>query len=156
MRFKPIPEVPAALDRIGTIRRAVPQAREPAVDCCKQVVAEADWIRDRDDAADWLVFLRALGLVEEIDGAYVRTDEELERAALADRFLDRVADAEAVIGVLEESPRSIGWVRDAVTRSSGSRSPSGRGITRERVRRVLGWAVVFDLAVRSDDGYRRR
>lgn len=145
MRFKPVPEPPESLDEVEAARRAVPPEPDPDADCCALVRAELDLPR-RDQAADWLTFMRALGLVEERSEVYVRTDEDTDREQVADVFRQRVYGAREVLDVLESAePLDIDAIVNRV---------QVRGIDRQHVERLVGWAVLLGLAGREDDRYR--
>jgi hypothetical protein len=155
MQFKPVPEEPEEFTEVETVWQALPREVGPDIDCCECLLSSVDWIDARDEAADWLVFLRALGVVEVVDQGYVRTDTELHRAVLAERFLDSVLAAEAVVDALGAEPLSAECVRRRVQESDDHRFTSGETVLQERVQRLLRWAVLFDLARRSVDGYAR-
>ena len=145
MRFKPVPEPPESLDEVEAARRAVPPEPDPDADCCALVRAELDLPR-RDQAADWLTFMRALGLVEERSEVYVRTDEDTDREQVADVFRQRVYGAREVLDVLESAePLDIDAIVNRV---------QVRGIDRQHVERLVRWAVLLGLAGREDDWYR--
>ncbi|ELY95223.1 hypothetical protein C483_01199 [Natrialba hulunbeirensis JCM 10989] len=156
LTFKPIPEPPHdsedALESIATVRATLPATEAEAADtpdCCVRVLDRTDGvdgaqIQERDDAATWLTFLRALELA--VDGAegYRRTEQELELAAIQTAFRERVHGAQTVLDVLgaADGPLSAATVTERV--DAASRRP----VQRERVGRVLEWAVLLELAER--------
>ncbi|WP_081661670.1 hypothetical protein [Halopiger djelfimassiliensis] len=159
MQFKPVPDPPADLDALADVRRAVPPATDAGpesdgdVDCCARVVRRTD-VRDRDEAGTWLTFLRALELATEEPSGFVRTRGDLEPGRLRTAFRNRVYGASAVLETLEaaDGPLSAADVVDRVRRGD-SAGRSGTGDP-ERTERLLEWAVLFDLAERTTDGYR--
>ena len=145
MRFKPVPEPPESLAELESARKSVPPEPDPDADCCALVREELDLPR-RDQAADWLTFMRALGLVEERAGVYVRTGRNADREQVAEAFRERVYGAQEVLDVLESAePLEADAIADRVR---------VRGIDPQHVERVLGWAVLLGLAEREGDRYR--
>ena len=146
MRFKPVPEPPASLAELDAVRKAVPSEPDPDADCCGLVRAELG-LDERSQAADWLTFLRALGLVEERSGVYVRTGGDVNRERLAEAFRVYVYGAREVLDVLESEGEPLD-TDEAVTRIKMRR------IDRQHVERVLEWAVLLGLAERENARHR--
>lgn len=159
MEFKPVPEPPERFETLETVRSAVPRVPQPEDDCCLRVQSRIEAVPDRDDASDWLTFLRALGLVDEYDRGYARTGDDPEREQLAERFLDRIVLAETVYEALGDQPATaeavFERVRDSVPEWERRRTDDWEAVWRDRVRRLLDWAVLFALATRADGGYQR-
>lgn len=166
MRFKPVPEPPSDLEAVAAILEAVPATAGAVDDCCAHLVAETR-LEGRREAETWLVFLRALELVSAESAGYRRSrsespsgdeppfDIETDRARLRRAFRERVHGADAVLEALEraDGPTSAADVRDEIPASErGSRSDRVEPEPIERVRRLLEWAVVLDLAERTADG----
>ncbi|RQH00470.1 hypothetical protein [Natrarchaeobius oligotrophus] len=161
MRFKPIPAPPDDLETVADVRAATPspaESRRAEIDCCARLIDETG-IESRDDAGDWLTFLRALGLVSAGPDGYARTDEDVAPSAMRARFRDRVYGAGDALAVLEASdgPISAPEVADRVNDRStgsgsnrGSRSDAARPADPERTERLLEWAVLLGLAVRTE------
>lgn len=160
MEFKPVPEPPDDLEGLESIRAAVPRVPKPQTDCCQRLQRRVPSIADRDEGADWLTFLRALELADEYDRGYARTDDEPPRAALGERFRERVVLAEAVCSALDPEPASAGdvfeRVRGSVPEWERRRVDDWESVWSDRVRRLLDWAVLFGVAERTPDGYRRQ
>jgi hypothetical protein len=201
MRFKPVPPAPESLDAVAAVQRAVPLVPGSEADCCARVL-DRTHVTERDDARTWLTFLRALELVRETDGEFVReravrpgggpdgrrTSErgakrpasqgeprpartategsrerhEPERDALADAFRDRVYAADEVLAALDAADRPLSTdevfdrVADEIPAWERGKDPGGwRATWRERVRRLLAWAVLLGLAERDGEGYVR-
>ncbi|ELY76737.1 hypothetical protein [Natrinema pallidum] len=165
MQFKPVPEPPADRTLLATVRRALPATAGDVDDCCQRLVDETP-LETREAAATWLTFLRALEIASEDPAGFRRRDagsgtpDDHDREELGRAFRDRVYGAEPVLTVLEraDGPRTVEEVVDAVgeqRRADGRTRPSrATEHRRERIERLLGWAVVFDLAERDGAGYR--
>ncbi|ELY86699.1 hypothetical protein [Natrinema altunense] len=169
MQFKPVPEPPADRTLLATVRRALPATAGAVDDCCQRLVDETP-LETRETAATWLTFLRALEVASEEPAGFRRRDassgtesdtpDDRDREELGRAFRERVYGAETVLTVLEraDGPRTVEEVVDAVReqrraedRTRPSRATEHR---RERIERLLGWAVMFDLAERDRAGYR--
>jgi hypothetical protein len=160
MRLKPVPAAPADVDGLWAAREAVPLVPRPEDDCCARVM-DRHGVASRDEARTWLTFLRALGLVAERDGSFYRTREEPGRAELAGRFREHVYAAREVLEALDgadeprHAPAVFAAVEDVVPQWERHKDPAWERTWRRRVSRLLDWAVLFGLAERVDDGYRR-
>ena len=175
MKFKPIPEPPADLETVAELLEAIPETAGAVDDCCARLVDETG-LEARGEAETWLVFLRALELATAEPDGYRRAAERspsdladaLESAdarvlsRLRRAFRDRVHAADAVLEALEEAPepRTADAVFDSVREESPAfergTSDGRRAAHRERVRRLLEWAVSLGLAERTPDGGRYR
>ncbi|AGB30780.1 hypothetical protein C488_03560 [Natrinema pellirubrum DSM 15624] len=183
MRFKPVPEPPADVETLETVYRALPTRVDDIDDCCAHLVEETP-IEDREKAATWLTFLRALELAVEESGSFRRLETDssggaadlaaLDRDRLGRAFRARVDGADAVCAALEAavergstSPGSqirqdadeALTVSEVIDTLGDDRAAEGRRSRRnrvdpERVERLLEWAVLLGLAERADDGYR--
>ncbi|NHN41274.1 hypothetical protein G9C85_06435 [Halorubellus sp. JP-L1] len=158
MRFKHVPRAPASVDRVFEARRAVPLVPDTQDDCCTRLMERVGF-PERDEAAKWLTFLRALGLVAEHESGYARTREDVPASALADRFLDGVYLAPAVRDAVAnaDEPASADAVFDAV--ASGvpqyerNKYPnSWREVWGDTVARELDWLALLGELEQSDDG----
>jgi hypothetical protein len=115
----------------------------------------------RDVSRTWLTFLRALELARETDSGFVREQTEPTPEHLRDAFRRRVYGASEVLDALDaDEPKSV----DGVFTEFEERVPAWethraaedwRDVWRERVERILGWAVLLDLAEERDGGYVR-
>lgn len=156
MRFKVVPPA-RSVAFLGEVRSAVPLVPGTVEDCCRRVVDRTD-VAARDDAREWLTFLRALGMVAETDEGYRRTRDDLATEDLAAAFRDRVFLAREAMAALDpDEPRDADAVyeavRGAVPRWERDRHDDPDAVWRERVQRLLDWAVAFDLAAERDGGY---
>jgi hypothetical protein len=171
VRRKPVPPVPDDVDRVAAVRAAVPLVPGPEEDCCARLLDRAG-VGGRDEARRWLAFLVALGVVEETDGQYVRGPEVPDREALARALHDRVYGARELLAALPAAgeggaartatgadPVTAAEAFDAfrghVPRWERDREVDWERRWRDRVERLLGWAVLLDLAERVDGGYRQ-
>lgn len=166
LTFKPLPEPPADFDTLAAVRNAVPATKAAAAetaDCCVRVLERTgrdadgtELIRDRDDAATWLTFLRALELATDGEDGYRRTDRELEREAVRAAFRKRVYGVGSILEALDAAaePLSATAVADRVQSQlqpqPQSQSSSRRRVQPDRVERVLEWAVLLGLAERHE------
>ncbi|ELY67772.1 hypothetical protein [Natrinema versiforme] len=166
MQFKPVPDPPADLERLETVRRALPADAGEIDDCCQHLIDETP-LETRDEAGTWLTFLRALELAAEEPVGFRRRgpassgdadSPALDRDRLGQRFRDRVYGADAALAVLEraDEPLPTGAVADALgdDRSSSERRSRPNGVSEDRVERLLGWAALLGVADRVENGYR--
>ena len=160
MRFKVAPE-PRDLAFLGSARRAVPLVPGTVEDCCSRLVERTD-VASREDAREYLTFLRALELVEETPRGYRRRRADVERTALADAFERRVFGAREVLDAVREANGNGGTtveeafdaLREHVPRWERDRYADWEREWRERARRLLAWAATFGLVVREDGTFR--
>jgi hypothetical protein len=158
MRFKHVPRPPERVERVFEARQAVPLVPDTQDDCCTRLMERCGF-PERDEAAKWLTFLRALGLVAEHERGYARTREDVGPDALADRFLDGVYLAPAVrdaVGNAEE-PVSADAVFDAVAGAvpqyERNKYPTNwREVWGDTVARELGWLALLGELETTDDG----
>ncbi|MCD2204717.1 hypothetical protein [Halobacterium sp. KA-6] len=157
MQRKPVPPAPASLARVREVRDAVPLVPEPEDDCCRRLVERAD-VHDRGEASAWLVFLSALGAVEETDLGYARVRDDIDHDALAANFREHVFLAPEVLDALGDDPQPpdeiFEAVRERVPRWERTKRQDWEGFWTERVERRLDWAVLLGLAERTDGEYR--
>lgn len=159
MRLKPVPQPPADLDGLRAARRAVPLVPGTEDDCCIRLQRRLD-LPSRDEARRWLTFLRALGLAEETTTGYARTRSDFDSATVAASFREGVFAAREVLAVLADAdeplPADAAFerVEAVVPEWERQKDPTWRATWRDRVRRLLEWAVLFGLA-QQDGGYYR-
>ncbi|MGQ3411003.1 hypothetical protein ACT4ML_01905 [Natrinema sp. LN54] len=166
MRFKPVPEPPADLALLATVRRTLPTDAGDIDDCCRLLIDETP-LETRDEAATWLTFLRALELAAEEPAGFRHrgpassSDADspaLDRDRLGRAFRDRVYGADAALAVLEraDEPLTAEAVADALgdDRSNSERRSRPNSVSEERVERLLEWAVLLDVAERGENGER--
>lgn len=158
MRFKHVPRAPASVDRVFEARQAVPLVPDTQDDCCTRLMERVGF-PERDEAAKWLTFLRALGLVAEHAQGYARTRDDVDASELADAFLDGVFLAPAVRDAVATAaePVAAGDVFDAVAEDvpqyERHKYPdSWREVWGDTVARELDWLVLFGELERTDDG----
>lgn len=159
MRFKVVPPAPDSLDRLRAVHRALPRVPDAEASCCARLMRDAA-VPSQDEAKAWLTFCRALGLAEEGPRGYGRLGGEPDDSALADRFRERVFAADEALSVLADSAEPLGAdavfdrLQDRVPTWERQRSADWAETWRDRVGRILSWAVLFDLATREGDRYR--
>ena len=158
MKFKVLPEPAASIEAIAEMQAAVPLVLDGEESCCARLIRRTD-LASQDAAKEWLSFLRALELVEETAGQYRRLPHEADPDRLRASFRDRVYLAEDVLGVVSaaDDPLDAGEVfervSDRVPQWERHRHEDVADVWRQRVRRLLEWAVVLGLAERAEDGY---
>jgi len=160
VQFKVVPPAPDSLGNLGIARRAIPLVPRNETDCCARVMDRAG-VPARDEAREWLTFMRALGLVAEAERGYHRTREPFETGRLAAAFRKRVYGVEDLLDALDGAePASVdeAFERfvDSVPAWERRRHADWRRVWRERAGRLLDWAVLFGLAGRDGRGYVRR
>ncbi|MFB6304053.1 MAG: hypothetical protein ABEH47_02715 [Haloferacaceae archaeon] len=156
MRFKRVPDPPADRAALDDARRAVPLVPDPEADCCARLRDRLD-LPDRDAGREWLTFLRALGLVERVDGGYRRVRDPPDDDGLRAAFRERVYGAREALDAAADGPvdadAAFDRVRDAVPAWERDRDPDWEATWRERTRRLLDWAVLLGLAERAGERY---
>ena len=156
MRYKVAPP-PRSVSFLAAVRGAVPLVPETESDCCLAIQRATD-VSGRERAREYLTFTRALRLVTENSRGYHRTLEPLETARLASAFRERVFLGRELVETVGTEPKSpedaFDAVRDAVPRWERERQPDWEREWRDRVDRLLEWAVVLGLVERVEGGYR--
>ena len=160
MRFKLVPEPPEELETVYDARRAVPLVPGTEDDCCARLMRKLAF-PSRDVARTWLTFLRALELAQEGPAGFTRTRTEATQEDLARAFRTRVFGASEVLSSLEAADEPLTGVeaferfRHRVPQWERHKNPdTWEDGWRERVERILEWAVLLELAERTDAGYR--
>ena len=160
MKFKLVPDAPGEFDFVGDAQRAVPLVPGTEDDCCARLMNRLDF-PSRDTARTWLTFLRALELAEETQSGFARTRRSLDRDELAEAFESRVYGVSTVLDVLDEhgplsEEAAFEAFREEIPTWERHKDPSRvEDVWRERIGNMLDWAVLFGLAERTDEGYRR-
>jgi hypothetical protein len=174
VRFKIVPEPPTGRnteredadpdeeagheDVVERAERAVPLVPASEEECCARLTDRLS-LPACDAAREWLTFLRALGLVAETDSGFRRRREDSDGEALATAFRERVYGVQEVLAALDESdtplPAETVAKRFAeyVPRWERFRHPDAEAVWEKRAKRILDWAVYFELAERIDGGY---
>jgi hypothetical protein len=161
VRFKVVPE-PRSLSFVRDAQQALPLVPSSENDCCALLMTDTG-IDNRTTAREWITFLRALRLVGESDGRYYQRQDDPSMDDLAEAFRERVYAADEVLTVLEgntteDVPLSVAEVfehtHEIVPVWEQNRHDDWKTVWRERVSRLLEWAVEFGLAERSDSKYR--
>ena len=158
MKFKVLPPPADSLETVGEVQAAVPLVPDGEESCCARLLRRTD-VASRDAAKEWLTFLRALELVEETAGQYRRLPHEADPDRVRASFRDRVYLAEDVLSVVSAADDPLGTgevfarVSDRVPQWERHRHEDAADIWRERVRRLLEWAVTLGLLERAEEGY---
>lgn len=161
MRVKVVPPAPESLETLETVWRAVPLVPKPEESCCARLI-DRTGVPAQDEAKEWLTFTRGLGLVARGESGYRRLRPGPAERDLQTAFREGVYGAADLLAVLEaQSPEpttadeAFERFAERVPTWERSRDPDWRTVWRERVARLLEWAVLFELAERADGGYRR-
>ena len=157
MKLKAVPE-PRGIEFLDEAQRALPLVPGSENDCCARLLDRTD-LAARDDAREWITFLRALGLAAETDSGYRRLRRDPNREELATAFREGVFGADTLLDSLPDDEQldeteAFEGFRSHIPNWERHRRPDWEDHWRERVRLLLGWLVLFDLAERVDDGYR--
>jgi hypothetical protein len=157
VKLKAVPE-PRDKEFLETAQRALPLVPGSEDDCCARLLDRTD-LAAREAAREWITFLRALGLAEATDSGYRRLRRDPSREELATSFREGVFGAEAVLDSFPDDGTLDGAevferFRPHVPNWERHRRPDWEDHWRERVRRLLDWAVTFGLAERVDGAYR--
>ena len=159
MKFKVLPEPAPDVDRVAEMQEAVPLVPDEETSCCARLMKRTG-VPSQDRAKEWLTFLRALELVEEEGGQYRRLPHAADPEDLRESFLERVYLAEDVLDLLADAEEPLDSdavferVRDRLPQWERLRHTDPTSVWRERVYRILEWAVALDLAERTDgEGY---
>jgi hypothetical protein len=158
MRFKHVPAAPESVDVVFECRQAVPLVPDSQDDCCTRLMERVGFPA-RDEAATWLTFLRALGLVAEHERGYARTREDVDADDLAGRFLDGVYLAPAVRDAVADADEPVSAdaafdaVADEVPQYERHKYPNDwREVWGETVANELDWLALFGEFETTDDG----
>jgi len=159
MRFKIAPE-PVDVELLSAVHEAVPLVPGSVDDCCARIQARTA-VGTREDAREWLTFLRALELAAETDRGYERRRRDPTSAAVADAFERRVFGAREVLAAVDgpdpvSADAAFGALRADIPTWERNRHGDWEAIWYGRVRRLLEWAVVFGPAARVEEGYEHR
>lgn len=159
MKFKVLPEPVPDVERVAEMQAAVPLVPDEETSCCARLMQRTG-VPSQDRAKEWLTFLRALRLVEEEGGQYRRLPHAADPAELREAFVERVYLAEDVLELLAEADEPLDSdavferVKDELPRWEQLRHTDPEAVWRERVHRILEWAVTLGLAGRADgEGY---
>jgi hypothetical protein len=158
-RYKAAPG-PPTMDALRAVHAALPLVPEDVDDCCARVVDRTD-VSARDDAREWITFLRALGIAEDTDRGYRRvgTDgTDVTAAAVRDPFAERVFGAAELLAALDDAESvsvegGFDVLRPAIPDWERERHPDWEAVWVDRTRRLLEWCATLGLATRDGDEY---
>lgn len=159
MRFKWVVEPPATLDAVADAQRAIPLVPASDADCLRRLVDRTDEtvINDREDAREWLTFLRAIGLVDRTSSGYRRERVELTAGELVDRLRDGIYGAREIDDQLEaaDEPLTVGDLAETVDLPTWEQHhhTDPERVRRQRLRRLAEWFVLCGQGERTADGY---
>jgi len=158
MRLKRVPAPPESLSAVTAYQRAIPLVPGSVDDCCRRLVRRCA-CATRQDAADWLAFLNAFGLVRETERGVVRADVEPTQARLQITLRETILHVPATLRLLADASRAhpvtaadvFEATRDAVPRHDRARDTDWEATWRARAGRLLRWLVLADLAAPVDE-----
>ncbi|MFW5978236.1 MAG: hypothetical protein ACOCP2_03275 [Halohasta sp.] len=156
MRFKWVVEPPAAIEAVRDIQQAIPLVPASEGDCLRRLVDRTD-IDDREDASEWLTFLRALTLVDRTPSGYRRERVDLTADKLADRLCEGIYGAREIRNALAaaDGPLSVEDLDGVVDLPTWERHHHAdpEGVRRQRLQRLADWFVLCGVAERTAAGY---
>jgi hypothetical protein len=158
MRYKVAPDPENGRQALVDAHRAVPLVPGSTDDCCARLQSRLG-LANRETANEWLAFLDALGLATETDRGYERVRTDLDAEDLGTPFRESVFGAREVVDALATADEpmtpveAFEAVRSMVPTWERNRHADWEREWRDRVARLLDWAVVFDLVERRSDGY---
>jgi len=160
MRFKWVAEPPATVGAVVDIQRTIPLVPASEADCLRRLADRTDTIDGRDDASQWLTFLRALGLIDRTASGYRRERVDLTADELVDRLLDGIYGAREIHDTLAaaDEPLSAEDLDGVVDLPTWERHhhADAEGVRRQRLRRLVDWFVLCGVVERTPDGRWRR
>ena len=157
MRYKVVPE-PRSVAFLRDVQSALPLVPGTVADCCSRIRDRTD-LQSRDEAREYLTFVRALGLAAGHDRGYSQMRDGPADGELGAQFHENVFGARETLEVLEEGRTAMecfAVVRDTVPRWERERHVDWAAVWRERTERLLAWAVEFGLASYENGEYRLR
>jgi len=160
VRFKLLPDPPDSLGVVADAQRAVPLVPASEDDCTARLLRRLEF-PSRDVARTWLTFLRALELATETPSGFVRESTEPTSEHLRSAFQLRIYGAREVLDALDtDDSRTVEDVfadfEERVPVWETHRAAGDwRDVWRERVERIVAWAVLLGLAAEQGDGYVR-
>lgn len=161
MRFKPVPAPPATIKAVVAAQKAVPLVPTSESDCRRRLVERTDEtvIPDRDEAQQWLTFLRALGVVDRTPSGYRRHRNEPTASELVDRLEDGIYGARELYAVLDaaDTPLSVDDLTDqnvvGLPTWERHHHTDHDQVRRERQQRLVDWFVLCGVVERTPNGY---
>ena len=156
MRFKWVAEPPATVDAVQDAHQAIPLVPASEADCLRRLVDRTDVADDRDDANQWLTFLRALGLLDRTASGYRRERVDLTADELANRLCDGIYGAREIQETLAaaDEPLSVEDLDSVVDLPTWERHHHAdpERVRRQRLRRLVDWFVLCRIVERTGDG----
>jgi len=158
MRYKVAPD-PRTVAFLRDVQSALPLVPGTVDDCCARILDRTD-LRSREEAREYLTFVRALGLAAEHDRGYSQVRDGPADGELGTPFRENVFGAREVLQALDEGSHTTAacfqTVRASVPRWERERRTDWEAAWRERTAHLLAWAVEFGLVSRQDGSYQLR
>lgn len=157
MRFKVVPPVRSR----AFIREAhwsLPLVPSSENDCCALLMNHG--IDSRDEAREWITFLRALGLVSEENGRFYQRQVDPSDRELASAFRERVYAANELLNLVAEteSPLKVEELfeqgqEQGIIPQWERYQQDWENVWRVRIQRILAWGCEFNLLKQREEGY---
>jgi hypothetical protein len=142
MRYKVAPP-PRSISDLQQIRRAIPLVPDDELDCCLSIQRTAD-IGDREQARQYLTFLRALALVATDTRGYYRTQDEFDIKRINTAYRNNVFLVAELCSVASSDPdEAFEAVRNKIPQWERERQYDWETTWRERVQNLLKWGQTF-------------
>jgi hypothetical protein len=142
MRYKVAPP-PRSLSDLQQIRRAIPLVPDDELDCCLSIQRAAD-IDDREQARQYLTFLRALDLVATDTRGYYRTQDEFDIKRINTAYQDNVfLVVELCTAATGDPNEAFEAIRGEIPRWERERHCDWEDVWRERVWNIIKWGQTF-------------
>ncbi|MFB6253504.1 MAG: hypothetical protein ABEI06_02725 [Halobacteriaceae archaeon] len=150
MKFKPIPQPPDQISTLKEAQQSIPMVPSTETNCCSRLVSVLN-LSEKDVARTWLTFLRALKLVQKSNTGYTRTTHSPLSDSTRWAFITRVIGVQKMLAILwrvqdpvREEQLFSEWV-DIVPEWERQKSAHWQQTWRQRLRRIVRWATLFDL-----------
>ncbi len=169
MRSKWVPAPPptqkteATLTAVRAAQRAIPLIPKREAVCLQRLQSRAReaGIENEDDARQWLLFLRSVGLISKTPSGYRRTRSEPDATQLFENLCEQIYGARELQDALQATDKplasSAAWNRAAVTMPTWERHHHGsrwEEIHQQRGHRLCEWFVLLGGATQctADNG----
>ncbi len=159
MRFKWVPEPPETVEALEAIHRAIPLVPASESTCLQRLVDRETAIETRDEATQWLTFLRALDAVDQTPSGYRRLQADLRDNELCGRLIEGIYGARELRDLLAsaDEPLSVEPIVDRAAELptwDRHHHTDHQRVHRRRHRRLVDWFVLCGMVEKAATGYR--